>query len=68
MEPHKETYEGCEIEITSEAHLTINNKPIDYELDLSGKNWSSKYLPYSEYDSLSDLAKAIVSNTAEFAN
>lgn len=68
MEPHKEIYQGCEIEITSGAHLTINSKQIEYELDPSGKNWSSKYLPYSDYDSLSNLAKAIVSNTAEFAN
>ncbi len=66
MEPYKETYQGCKIDITSEAYLTINSKQIDYELDLSKKKWSSRYLPYSEYDSLSDLAKAIVSNTAEF--
>lgn len=68
MKAHQETYRGCEIDISTEARLTINAKQIDYEFDPSEKKWSTRYLPYSQYDSLLALAKAIVGDTAEFMN
>ena len=66
MGSKKETYENCEIRIEDETQLFINQKAIEYEHDKGNKQWSSRYLPYSNYDSLIALAKAIVSETAEF--
>ena len=62
----KETYENCEIRIEDDTQLFINQKPIEYVHDKDQKKWSSRYLPYTDYDSLIALAKAIVSDTAEF--
>ena len=66
MGSKKETYENCEIRIEDETQLFINQKAIEYTHDKDNKKWSSRYLPYTEYDSLIALAKAIVSDTAEF--
>ena len=66
MGSKKETYEGCEIRIEDDTQLFINQKPIEYEHDKDNKKWSSRYLPYTNYDSLIALAKAIVRDTAEF--
>ncbi len=67
MKPHKELFNGCEIEISDKAILTINNKPIEYEFDSPTNKWSTRYLPYSQYDDLQALAKAVVANTVEFS-
>jgi len=67
MEPYKESYKGCEILISKNDTLSINTKLIEYEFNVSDNTWYSRYLPYSQYDSLLEMAKAIVSNTAEFA-
>ena len=67
MKAHKETYGGCQIEISEEEQLTINKKQIEYEYDDSSKKWSSRYLPYSLYGSLQELARAIARDTEEFA-
>ena len=66
MGSKKETYENCEIRIEDDIQLFINQKAIDYVHDKDNKKWLSRYLPYTEYDSLIALAKAIVSDTAEF--
>jgi len=68
MSAHQETYRGCEIKISAEGHLTVATKPIDYEFDSSKTKWISRYLPYSQYDSLLELAKAIIDNTEEFVD
>ena len=68
MNAHQETYRGCEIEISEEGQLTIGRKQIDYEFDSTRNTWSTRYLPYSHYDSLLALAKAVVGDTAEFVN
>jgi hypothetical protein len=66
MVSYRETYEGFEIDIEDDTKLTINGKEIDYEYDNVENKWSSRYLPYSRYDSLLDLAQAIARDTAEF--
>jgi len=66
MSNYHETFEGCTIEIKDDAYLTINDKEIDYEHTLENQKWSSRYLPYTQYDSLIDLAQAIVRDTSEF--
>jgi hypothetical protein len=66
MKPHKETYKGCEIEISDGGNITINGKQIDYEYDAVRSKWSTRYLPYSHYDSLTDLAQAVVRDSEEF--
>lgn len=68
MNPHKETFKGCEIDISAEGNMTINGKQIDYEFDAGLKKWSTRYLPYSQYDSPLDMAKAVVRDTEEFAD
>lgn len=62
----QEVYENCRIQIEDGIRLFINQKEIEYEHDETNKKWSSRYLPYTQYDSLAALARAIVSDTAEF--
>ena len=67
MPNHKETFQGCSIEIENETELTINGKLIDYEWNKVTDEWSSRYLPYTNYGSLLDLARAIARDTVEFS-
>lgn len=66
MSHYQESYKGSNIEIENEKHLTIDAKTIDCEHDQETRKWSSRYLPYTRYDSLIDLAQAIVRDTDEF--
>jgi len=66
MAIYKETYIECNIEIKDDVYLTINNKNIDYNYDDTNKKWSSRYLPYSQFNSLLDLSKAITKDSLEF--
>ncbi len=66
MSTHKETYLECKIEIKNDSYLSINNKNIEYKYDCDNKKWSSKYLPYTQYDSLLELSKAITKHSVEF--
>jgi hypothetical protein len=68
MANHKEVLRGCTIEIQHDDHLTINGKEIQYEHDRADGKWSSKYLPYTKYNSLLEMARAIVRDTVEFSN
>lgn len=68
MKPHKENFNGCEILISAEGNMTINGKQIDYEIDSARKKWSTRYLPYSQFDSLLEMAKAVARDTEEFNN
>ncbi len=63
-----ETFDGCEIVIENDTKLTINGKYINYEYNLSTDKWMSRYLPYTNYGSLIDLARAIVRDTVEFTH
>lgn len=67
MAHHKETYEGYAIEIEDDAKLTINGKDIDCEHDSTEDKWSSRYLPYTRYGSLLELARAIARHSVEFS-
>jgi hypothetical protein len=62
----KETYQGHDITIEDDKKLTINHKVIDYLQDKEQRKWYSKHLPYTQYDSLEALAKAIAVDTEEF--
>lgn len=66
MVSHREKFMDCQIEILANNSLTIDGKPIDVEVAESGQRWVSGYLPYSDYSSLLDLARAIVRDTEEF--
>lgn len=68
MANHKEVLEGCTIEIQHDDRLTINGKEIPYEHDRAARKWSSKYLPYTRYKSLLEMARAIVRDTVEFSH
>lgn len=63
-----ETFEGCEIVIENDTNLTINGKQIDYEHQTDTDKWLTRYLPYTEYDDLISLARAIVRDTVEFTH
>lgn len=67
MSHHKENFEGCNIEIKDDANLSINGKEIIYEYDGTKNKFSSRYLPYTQYDSLLELARAIARHTVEFS-
>jgi hypothetical protein len=68
MSHHKEIFEGCNIEIKDDTDLSINGKEIVYEHDGTKNKFSSKYLPYTQYDSLLEMARAIARHTVEFSN
>ncbi|MCH9698137.1 MAG: YggN family protein [Gammaproteobacteria bacterium] len=68
MSSTTETYQNCEIRINNNNELFINGKRIDYEFDFDSNKWLSKYLPYHDYDSLLELARAIVRDTVEFTH
>ena len=61
-----ETYEGCDIEIEDNKKLLINDKEIEIEYEEENDTWLTRYLPYNTFNSLDELAKAIISNTSEF--
>lgn len=66
MAKHTETYENCAIEIDDDDKLRIEGKDINYEYDAISNKWSANYLPYTQYDSLLELARAIARDTVEF--
>jgi HSP20 family molecular chaperone IbpA len=66
MSTYEQRFEGCDIKIENERQLTIDGKEIEYENTQESQQWSSRYLPYTRYESLIDLAKAIVRDTSEF--
>ncbi|SNX58820.1 hypothetical protein SAMN06296273_0285 [Nitrosomonas ureae] len=68
MAHHKEVFEGCTIEIKDDTSVSINGKEIFYQHDAAKNKWSSKYLPYTQYDSLLEMARAIVRDSVEFSH
>ncbi len=68
MPAHSEIYKDCTIEITEDDQLFINGKMIDCTYDTAMKMWYSSYLPYSQYQSQRDLAKAVIADTEEFGS
>jgi hypothetical protein len=66
MKAHKETYSGCHIELSKEGKLAIDKKAIDYMYDPSVDKYITKYLPYTQYGSVMDLARAIVAVSPDF--
>ncbi len=68
MTKHTEVFENCTIEIEDDDSLRIAGKEIIYDYDPASRKWSAGYLPYKNYDSLLDLAQAIVRDTVEFVH
>jgi hypothetical protein len=68
MATFTETFDDCEIIIEDDTLLTINGKEIDYEHQAGTDKWLSRYLPYTDYDDLLSLARAIVRDTVEFTH
>lgn len=65
MNSRQLTYKNHKITI-EDGVLFIDQKEIEYEHDREQQKWSSRYLPYTQYGSLGDLAKAIIEDTVEF--
>ena len=68
MAQHTETFAGRTITITNNTDLTINGKEIDYQYDPIKDKFSSKYMPYTLYGSLLELARAIAKHSVEFSH
>lgn len=68
MAAHIETFANRSIEIDDNDNLHIAGKEILYEHDAVNGTWSARYLPYTRYDSLLVLARAIIRDTAEFVD
>ena len=66
MTKHTETVGNHTITIEEDDSLFIAGKVIDYTFDPVSNTWSSRYLPYSTYDSLLALARAIATDSIEF--
>ena len=67
MAQYSETFQGCLIEIEDNDTLRIDGKRIDPVYNESRGKWSTRYLPYTEYNSLVELGQAIVRDTEEFS-
>lgn len=63
-----ETFDDCEIVIENDSNLSINGKQIDCEHQSETDKWQSRYLPYSDFDDLLSLARAIIRDTVEFTH
>ena len=68
MATHTETFANRTIEIDGDGKLRIAGKEILYEHDLVSGTWSARHLPYTRYDSLLELARAIIRDTEEFVD
>jgi hypothetical protein len=68
MTTHTETFANHTIDIDDDGGLRIDGKEIHYEHDPVSNTWSASYLPYTQYNSLLELARAIVRDTVEFIN
>ncbi|HHJ20288.1 MAG TPA: hypothetical protein ENJ84_10775 [Gammaproteobacteria bacterium] len=66
MASHSEKFMDCQIEISANDNLTIDGKPIVTATDGAHQQWSSTYLPYTQYPTLRELARAIIRDTGEF--
>jgi len=68
MSTIKELFDDCKIIIEDDKSLTINGKQIDQIYNPDSGKWVTKYLPYTEYDNLLDLAQAVIRDTVEFTH
>ena len=68
MAKHSEIFANCTIEIEEDDSLRIAGKEINYDYDPVAGQWSASYLPYTRYDSLLELARAIAGDTVEFVD
>lgn len=68
MTKHSEIFANCTIEIEEDDSLRVAGKEINYDYDPVAKQWSASYLPYTRYDSLLELARAIAGDTVEFVD
>ena len=63
------THSGCDIQIDEDnKQLTISGKPIELIWDHVKGQWSSRHLPYSNYDTILALAKDIAEHSADFVS
>jgi hypothetical protein len=65
---HTETFNDRTIQIDEAGNLHVAGKEIHYEHDRVSNTWSARYLPYTRYDSLLELARAIIRDTSEFVD
>ncbi|MEO6421996.1 MAG: hypothetical protein ABIR84_04755 [Candidatus Nitrotoga sp.] len=68
MAHHKEMFKDQNIEIKDDINLSINGKEIIYKYDQVKNKFYTKYLPYTQYDSLLEMARAIAQYSVEFSN
>ncbi len=68
MAKHSEIFANCTIEIEEDDSLRVAGKEINYDYDPVAQQWSASYLPYTRYDSLLELARAIAGDTVEFVD
>jgi len=66
MSKHTEVANDSKIETDDYNQLTNEGKEVPYEFDEVNKKWSAHYLPYTQYDPLEELARAIATDTVEF--
>jgi hypothetical protein len=73
MAPETITYKGKEIAFEQpqddskigEVRLEIDGKHV-HAIRMEGGRYGSHILPYSDYDSIPDLAKALIDNVPQF--
>lgn len=65
MPQKKDIYKGFEIVTEDDSRLTIAGRRIDFEKTVGGKYYT-RILPYSEFDTLIELARHVVEDSADF--
>lgn len=65
MAAQQETFKGFEIVIDAENNLRIGDQSIDVHRSDDGKFYTP-YLPYTQYDSILELAKQVVDKAPDF--
>ena len=66
MPEQSETHKGFKIVIDDDQDkLTIDDRQIDVSKAESGR-YITSYMPYTEYESIMDLAKQVIEKAADF--
>ena len=69
MAQEHETYKGKDIAAMTEdpsVDLTIDGQPVPVEIDGSSGRFATELLPYGDYATVMELARAVIDNVRGF--
>lgn len=67
MPEQRETYKGKEVVANDDATwLTIGGTQVEVSLDERSGRYQTRHLPYTDYESVLELAKQMIDNVPRF--